>query len=123
MDKNNNVNLNSFSHGGARPGAGRPKVAEPRRAHSFSCTDPEAAIIKRVLEFLRARPELTERFLKEMVKLQESLPKQYQASSVKNLQWLESEEESKGVLKHTEQSEAKAKTKNLQWLESEEEVQ
>lgn len=104
--------------GGARPGAGRPKSAEPRKAHSFSCTDAEAEMLKKLLDFLRAYPELIEQYVQKAVA--KNAPKVKTVAKKKpELQWLESEEESLSSLKKP----TGKKTAGFQWLESEDEEQ
>lgn len=117
MDVNTNVASNENIHGGARPGAGRPRLEDPRRAHSFSCTDSEAEIIRKVLAFLRAYPEL----LKEQIN-QNSLSGLNSTGSAskkggQRLQWLESEEETYLTLP-AKKVDAPS-SYELQWLESE----
>lgn len=104
--------------GGARPGAGRPKSAEPRKAHSFSCTDAEAETLKKLLEFLRAYPELIGQYVQKAVA--KNAPKVKMVVKKKpELQWLESEEERLSSLKKPSGREKAS----FQWLESEEEEQ
>lgn len=104
--------------GGARPGAGRPKSVEPRKAHSFSCTDAEAEMLKKLLDFLRAYPELIGQYVQKVVA--KNAPKVKTAAKMKpELQWLESEEESLSSLRKS----SGRKNASFQWLESEDEEQ
>lgn len=98
--------------GGARIGAGRPRTAEPRKAHSFSCTDTEAEAIKKILAFWRAYPDLIDNYCNKL------LPKASDKHELKapSLQWLESEDEQHINMTNISNS---AKKKNFQWLESE----
>lgn len=109
---NKQPNNEKNTRGGARPGAGRPKMVEPRKAHSFSCTDTEAAMIKKLLLFLRTYPELIDGYCKRLL----AKDTDKEASKVPSLQWLESEEESEANQKTVAD---KKTTTDFQWLESE----
>lgn len=49
-----------YLHGGKRPGSGRKKTENPRKAHTFSCTEEEAKTLKALLEFMRSGEPITE---------------------------------------------------------------
>lgn len=116
MVQDNPMSTQKFTHGGARPGAGRPKSnTEPRKAHSFSCTDAEAECLKKLLTFLRAHSELIEKYCTKLVQEQASSTSFFGIKITNELQWLKSEETRSDSLIN------KLDSNEFQWLESAEE--
>lgn len=111
--------MQKFTHGGARPGAGRPKSGEPRKAHSFSCTDAEAEYLKKLLVFIREHNELINKYRTTLVQQQEQSTSFFGIKVSNELHWLSSESaRSESLMTKLSHS-----NKDLQWLESEEELQ
>jgi len=53
------MNLDKFTqntHGGTRPGAGRPKVSELRKSRQIRLNDTELQAVKKFIKVLRSRP-------------------------------------------------------------------
>lgn len=51
------------THGGRRAGSGRKKLTDPRKAHSWSCTEAEAEKISKLLNFLREKDYIIKEYI------------------------------------------------------------
>lgn len=116
MEKNYFTSTQKFTHGGARPGAGRPKSSsEPRKAHSFSCTDAEAQYLKKLLAFIREHNELIDAYCQKLHQEKSKATSFFGVKVTNELQWFISEDIRTENLKNK----LDKSNNEFQWLESE----